>query len=150
MSGQALYEDVVEFYNFGEHRTGYPADIATSEWIGSSLAGAGFPLVPFMGTKGLYDLDTHQFIDAVRQTGLTQARRVIFGVAAVTSISFENGVFLVSAEADLEVADIETGNIVYTKSGTRTARGRSQEVGVTAVFRGLGEQLGEVLARELP
>jgi len=42
MSGQALYEDVVEFYKFGEHRTGYPADIATSEWISSSLAGAGY------------------------------------------------------------------------------------------------------------
>jgi hypothetical protein len=149
LSESMSYETAVYFVDMLDDGTIF-SDSATGSGIYASLGKAGFPLVPFTGLEGLHNFDTLQFIDAVRQTELTQAHRVIFGVATVTSISVENDVFLVSAEADLKVVDIETGKIVYTKSGTRTARGRSREAGVAAVFHGLGEQLGEVLARELP
>ena len=52
--------------------------------------------------------------------------------------------------AKITVFLVILGNIVYTETGSRTARGRTREAGITAVFRGLGEQLGNVLARELP
>ena len=125
-------------------------DSDTESGIYDSLAGAGFTLVPFADTAGLYGIDTQGFIGAIRRRGLTRARRVVFGIATLTSISIVDGVYLASADADIKVVDIETGKIVYTGTGSRTARGRTREAGITAVFRGLGEQLGNVLARELP
>ncbi len=123
---------------------------AAESGIADSLARAGFVLVPFAGDEGLYNLDTLKFIDAVRQGGLTAARRIVFGIATLASVSAEDGTYIASANADLKVADIETGTIVYAGKGSRTARGRSREASVAAVFRELGEQLGKALARELP
>ncbi|MBM3175770.1 MAG: hypothetical protein FJZ93_08645, partial [Chloroflexi bacterium] len=42
LAGDRLYADVVKYVDFGEHRTAYPGDIKTSEWIAESLRQAGF------------------------------------------------------------------------------------------------------------
>lgn len=41
LSGQALYKDVKTYANFGEHRTGSAADIATSQWLLDELQSSG-------------------------------------------------------------------------------------------------------------
>lgn len=49
LSGQALYKDVKTYTNFGEHRTGGAADIATSQWLLQELQSSGIEtlLQPF-------------------------------------------------------------------------------------------------------
>jgi hypothetical protein len=42
LAGEALYRDVVHYAGMGGHRTGTTVDMATSEWMGSILAEAGF------------------------------------------------------------------------------------------------------------
>jgi hypothetical protein len=39
--GAAMYREVVEYDNFGEHRVGGPADDATTEWLSRKLADGG-------------------------------------------------------------------------------------------------------------
>ncbi|MBM3166345.1 MAG: hypothetical protein FJZ83_03185 [Chloroflexi bacterium] len=41
LAGDRLYADVVKYVDFGEHRTAYPGDIKTSEWIAESLRQSG-------------------------------------------------------------------------------------------------------------
>jgi hypothetical protein len=41
LSGAKLYEDVISYYNLGEHRTASDADQRTSQWLAGELRGAG-------------------------------------------------------------------------------------------------------------
>jgi hypothetical protein len=49
LSGKRLFADVERYVAFGEHRTGTAVDLATSAWIRTELAGAGFEVedLPF-------------------------------------------------------------------------------------------------------
>lgn len=54
LSGAKLYEDVIAYYNLGEHRTATQVDLKTSQWLLDQLRGAGlkatvqsFPLRQF-------------------------------------------------------------------------------------------------------
>lgn len=40
--GNTLFSTVKKYVSLGEHRTGTPTDLATSEWIGNELKSAGF------------------------------------------------------------------------------------------------------------
>ncbi len=42
LSGKALFDTVRHYADFGEHRTGTPADIATSDWLANQLGQAGY------------------------------------------------------------------------------------------------------------
>ena len=51
LSAEALMSDVIHFAEMGDHRTASFVDLATSDWIRSELAKAGFtaelgPMVP--------------------------------------------------------------------------------------------------------
>lgn len=41
LSGAKLYEDVITYYNLGEHRTATDVDLRTSRWLAEQLRGAG-------------------------------------------------------------------------------------------------------------
>lgn len=41
LSGAKLYEDVITYYNLGEHRTASEVDLRTSRWLAGQLRGAG-------------------------------------------------------------------------------------------------------------
>jgi len=41
MNGSVLYADVVRYFDFGVHRTAYPGDLLTAEWVRNELALAG-------------------------------------------------------------------------------------------------------------
>jgi hypothetical protein len=41
LSGARLYEDVIAYYNLGEHRTATEADLATSQWLIGQLRATG-------------------------------------------------------------------------------------------------------------
>lgn len=42
LDGNTLFSTVKKYVSLGEHRTGTPTDLATSEWIGKELKSAGF------------------------------------------------------------------------------------------------------------
>lgn len=42
LSGEALFRDVARYDAFGIHRSGTPGDLATSAWVASELAAAGY------------------------------------------------------------------------------------------------------------
>jgi len=44
LSGARLFEDLISYYNLGEHRTGTETDLRTSQWLMEQLRAAG--LVP--------------------------------------------------------------------------------------------------------
>src|SRR6266550_8507177 len=41
LSGTRLYEDVIAYYNLGEHRTATEADLRTSQWLIEQLRATG-------------------------------------------------------------------------------------------------------------
>lgn len=46
LSGTRLYEDVIAYYNLGEHRTASEADLRTSQWLIGHLRAAGLKATP--------------------------------------------------------------------------------------------------------
>ncbi len=61
-SGAQLYEDVIAYYNLGEHRTATEADLRTSQWLMEQLRAAGLKAT-------LQSFSLRQFF--IRQTRLT-------------------------------------------------------------------------------
>lgn len=68
LSGASLYEDVIAYYNLGEHRTATEADLRTSQWLLEQLRGSGVK-----ATSQTFTL--RQFF--VRQTRLTIGEKTI-------------------------------------------------------------------------
>jgi hypothetical protein len=68
LSGVKLFEDVIAYYNLGEHRTATQVDLRTSQWLMAQLRAAGLK-----ATSQSFGL--RQFF--VRQTRLTVADRSI-------------------------------------------------------------------------
>jgi hypothetical protein len=68
LSGTRLYEDVIAYYNLGEHRTATESDLRTSQWLLEQLRGAGLKAT-------LQPFSLRQFF--VRQTRLTVGDRNI-------------------------------------------------------------------------
>jgi hypothetical protein len=54
MNGSALYADVERYFDFGIHRTAYPGDLRTAEWVRDELAAAGLD-------AGLLSWEVNQF-----------------------------------------------------------------------------------------
>src|SRR5262252_4486811 len=71
LSGTDLYEDIITYYNIGEHRTATEGDLKTSQWLLEQLRRAGLK-----ATSQSFSL--RQFF--VRQTKLTLADRNIRAV----------------------------------------------------------------------
>ena len=71
LSGTNLYEDVITYYNIGEHRTATEGDLKTSQWLLEQLRRAGLKAT-------LQSCSLRQFF--VRQTRLTIADRNIRAV----------------------------------------------------------------------
>jgi hypothetical protein len=71
LSGANLYEDVITYYNLGEHRTATEADLKTSQWLLEQLRRAGMKAT-------LQSFSLRQFF--VRQTKLTLGDRNIRAV----------------------------------------------------------------------
>jgi hypothetical protein len=57
ISGASMYQDIITYYNFGDHRTASPADSRTSDWIAAELHKAGFvtSFEPFPARQFLVD-----------------------------------------------------------------------------------------------
>ena len=66
LSGQALYSDVKTYANFGEHRTGGAADVATSQWVLDELQASGIKtsLQPFALTQ-FFNVQSELIVDGV-------------------------------------------------------------------------------------
>jgi len=69
--GSSLYADVQQYVAFGEHRTGTPADTATSAWIKQRLEADGFktsyvsfPIRQFFPEKSYVKIGMHIQLDA--------------------------------------------------------------------------------------
>lgn len=58
LSGAKLYEDVIAYYNLGEHRTATEADLRTSDWLARQLRTAG--LKATFQSFGLRQFFAHQ------------------------------------------------------------------------------------------
>ncbi|HKA16872.1 MAG TPA: hypothetical protein VKN18_01025 [Blastocatellia bacterium] len=71
LSGTNLYEDVITYYNLGEHKTATEGDLKTSQWLLEQLRGAGLKAT-------FQSFSLRQFF--VRQTKLTVADRNIRAV----------------------------------------------------------------------
>src|SRR5215510_4238529 len=68
LSGAKLFEDVITYYNLGEHRTATEADLKTSQWLADHLRGAGLATT-------FQSFSLRQFF--FQQAGLTIAGRRI-------------------------------------------------------------------------
>ena len=68
LSGAKLYEDVISYYNLGEHRTASEADLRTSQWLLEQLRASGLKAT-------FQSFSLRQFF--VRQTRLTVGEKSI-------------------------------------------------------------------------
>ena len=123
---------------------------ATAAGLLEVLAERGFTLRSLQQDSGLLSVSDREMLQRVAKRDGEAIERVLYGTAFVSAVEESGGVYIVRVEGAVKVGDLETGGIIYSSAGFRTGRGRSVDAATTAAFRGLGENLGEELARGLP
>ena len=78
------------------------------------------------------------------------SKRVIFGRVDVTELVQESGGFTARASGTVKCLDIASGQVIFTSTKNKRARGTSRDSAMTAAFRQLGEDFGKALADQLP
>ena len=84
------------------------------------------------------------------QTSLpADAKRVVTGTASIAEYAEGDGV-LVKVTATIHVADLRSGEIIYSTTAVKNARSATAERAITTAFLQLGRTIGEELAARLP
>ncbi|MFW5743771.1 MAG: hypothetical protein ACOC2D_10905 [Spirochaetota bacterium] len=122
----------------------------TADGVVQSLSEAGFRVIAgglhadrFAGT------DVAELIGALQTSLPAEAKRVVTGTASIAEYEEGDGV-LVKVTATIQVADLRSGEIIYSTSAVKNARSATAERAISTAFLQLGRTIGEELAARLP
>ena len=122
----------------------------TADGVVQSLSEAGFRVIAgglhadrFAGT------DVAELVRALQTSLPADAKRVVTGTASIAEYAEGDGV-LVKVTATIHVADLRSGEIIYSTTAVKNARSATAERAITTAFLQLGRTIGEELAARLP
>ena len=118
--------------------------------VAGALTGAGFTITIAGTEPRLLSLRADELRDGIASDFAGSHDRILSGVATVLGVDESDGGFLVRVRGSVSVVDIATGREVYTANLQKTLRSRSREIDYPTVMSAIGEELGRILAAELP
>jgi hypothetical protein len=116
-----------------------------------SLSGQGFNIgtvTPFANLQGTSDAAVIR--NASSNFG-NRYGRLIFGTVGISDFRESDGRFTVKVSGDIKVADLATGEILYSSgSKFKTALGNNAQSAMSAAFKQFGKMIGDSMANSLP
>lgn len=98
----------------------------------------------------IFDLPDSRLISYIAENYGDTIDRAAFGVMSIAEFEETDGSFLVKVSGTLKVADVKSGRIIYTKTQSKRSRANNSLRAISAAFKGLGQEFGDILAAELP
>ena len=111
----------------------------------------GFSIRSIDVDSGLLDLGDESIIAAISKKYAGRFERLVFGTVGISDFQKDGDRFTVKVSGDIKVADLASGEILYT-SGNRfkTAMGSNASSAISAAFKQFGKVVGESMANNLP
>lgn len=132
------------------------AGASSSSTSGSALQQAltsnGFTVIPLSLDTGVVLSGNDVSIPKAAKTALgTRARRLVWGITRVVEVKVDGGQKVATVSAEVKVADLETGQILYSAVKQAIAMGANDMQAVDAARRQLAQKtIGSDLAAALP
>lgn len=126
----------------------------TAQGIAQSLTGASYTVTTLAldpvatGASGTGSLNTKTVI-SLADARMPEGSRLVVGKASITSVTERDG-FLVRVSGSIEVYDIDTGNLLFSQSGIKTAQSATSARAMAAAFQQLGQDFAAAIIRSVP
>jgi hypothetical protein len=133
-------------------RAGTPqASNEAAAGIMERLSAAGFraELLP-PSYLDLQRLDHEQIVNRTKDQFPGRIDRLIYGVCGISNFSDTNGMYTVEVTGTVTAVDLNTGRVVYTGTNSKRSRGSNIRTAISVAFKGLGQEFGELMIKELP
>jgi hypothetical protein len=122
----------------------------TAAGISEGLSGDKYKLRSLsFNAAQLKDLDDGEAVVLLTKAFAKQVDRIVFGVMAVDELENDSGSWVARAAGAIKVADLKTGEIVYSKRLFKRSRGTNADAASKAAFRSLGGDFGKDISRNM-
>jgi hypothetical protein len=114
-----------------------------------ALTDSGFTIVPLpdrFQLNGVYD---GEIMAKAKLMYKDTMERLIYGVIRIADFSEDEDYFLIKVEGTVKVADLATGTILLSESGSKWSRGSNTVSVISAAFKSIGHELGRALVSQL-
>ena len=123
----------------------------TASGILEVLTAEGFSIRSIDVDSNILKLGDESIVSAISKKYAGRFKRLVFGTVGISDFQQDGDRFTVKVSGDIKVADLSTGEILYT-SGNRfkTAMGGNAASAMSAAFKQFGKVVGESMANNLP
>lgn len=123
----------------------------TASGLLESLSGEGFNVGTVTAFPNLQGSSDAAVIKSASDSFGGRYGRIIFGTVGISDFRESDGRFTVKVSGDIKVADLETGEILFS-SGTKfkTALGNNAQSAMSAAFKQFGKMIGDSMVNSLP
>ena len=123
----------------------------TASGILEVLTVEGFSIRSIDVDSDILSLGDESIVEAISKRYGGRFERLVFGTVGISDFQKDGDRFTVKVSGDIKVADLVTGEILYT-SGNRfkTAMGSNAASAMSAAFKQFGKVIGESMANNLP
>lgn len=123
----------------------------TTSGILEVLTAEGFSIRSIDVDSNILNMGDESLIDAIAKKYAGRFERLVFGIVGINDFQKDGDRFTVKVSGDIKVADLSSGEIIYT-SGNRfkSAMGSNAGSAMSTAFKQFGKVVGESMANNLP
>lgn len=123
----------------------------TASGILEVLTAEGFSIRSIDVDSAILSMGDESLINSIAKKYAGRFERIVFGTVGISDFQKDGDRFTVKVSGDIKVADLASGEIIYT-SGNRfkSAMGSNAGSAMSAAFKQFGKVVGESMANNLP
>ena len=123
----------------------------TTSGILEVLTSEGFSIRSIDVDPNILNMGDESLINFIAKKYAGRFERIVFGIVGISDFQKDGDRFTVKVSGDIKVADLSSGEIIYT-SGNRfkSAMGSNAPSAMSTAFKQFGKVIGESMANNLP
>lgn len=121
----------------------------TAVGIESALTNAGFNILPIPSNRSILGIDLPDLVKILRNNFAGKIRRAIVGQAQISGFEHTDGNYVVKVSGHIEVADLASGNVLFSTSQVKLSRASDASSAINAAFKDLGKSIATEIKNRL-
>ena len=121
----------------------------TASGVLEILTDSGFIIVPVSDRFQLNGINDGEIMAKAKLMYGDTMERLIYGVIQIADFSEDEDQYLIKVEGTVKVADLASGTLILSESGSKWSRGNNTVSVISAAFKSIGHELGRALVSQL-
>jgi hypothetical protein len=121
----------------------------TASGVLEILTESGFIIVPVSDRFQLNGINDGEIMAKAKLMYGDAIERLIYGVIQIADFSEDEDQYLIKVEGTVKVADLASGTLILSESGSKWSRGNNTVSVMSAAFKSIGHELGRALVSQL-